>query len=263
MEIYSQSISREKAHELVNAKRKLPIDAVSFINQGWETVQKDGNYVGFAAINFVIGAALGIIPYVGDVISNLLSLLLGPGYHMYYHNNKHHQTRNFNNFFDGFKFAGPLILQGIISGFIMIVMLAPVIITFYTQLDPDTLEPISDASPIIMGIGALLFFVVFFVLIYLTVSWSFSQFFIIYANMEPWEAMQASRKFVAPNFFSILLLLFLEGLVLLLGMLLCCIGLFWAMPSVSLANYFVFESAFLQHADDEDGEMNEIINHLV
>ncbi|NOR56239.1 MAG: hypothetical protein GQ531_08530 [Sulfurovum sp.] len=73
--------------------------------------------------------------------------------------------------------------------------------------------------------------------IYLAVAYMFVLPLIVDKNMGIWEAMEYSRKKVTQQWFKVFGLMFLLGLIVLLGAIPLGIGLFWAMPLMYICMY--------------------------
>jgi len=65
--------------------------------------------------------------------------------------------------------------------------------------------------------------------------------FIIFRGMSFWEAMEASRKVVSKNYIQVLLFLIVLGILLVVGAMICLVGLLVAVPIYFLAVYSAFE----------------------
>ncbi len=113
----------------------------------------------------------------------------------------------FENFFDGFKYFAALLLFSLVS--------------------------------------TLLIFVGFLALIlpgiYLSVGYIFTPFFIVFRKMDFWQAMEASRKLVHPQWFSIFGFLLVLALINLLGFLALGVGLLITVPLSYCALYAAFD----------------------
>ncbi|MGK0389763.1 MAG: hypothetical protein ACI94Y_002508 [Maribacter sp.] len=261
MNDYRGSLSKEKVRQVIDRQEKFSIDATGYISQAWDMVQKDqGNYIGFGAVSMLISGAVGVIPYIGNILSGLVSAVLNPGFYIFSFKKKYDQHPDFNTFFEGTKHTGALIAELLIVSLISIIAIAPAGIIFAFSVDWDT-GMLNDPSGLMIGLMAIFGLIAFVILFYLTVSWIFAPQFIIFADMGPWEAMEASRKLVAPNFGEVFILLILTGLLTIAGLLLCCIGLFWAIPTVQTTNFLVFDDIF--KLGEEMDETDSIIEHLL
>jgi hypothetical protein len=80
--------------------------------------------------------------------------------------------------------------------------------------------------------------------IYLLVSWTFVLPLIVDKKLDFWPAMELSRKVVAKHFWAILGLMFVVTLVEILGLLLCCVGVFVTKPIGRAAVLYAYEDIF-------------------
>ena len=113
----------------------------------------------------------------------------------------------FEHFFDGFQHFIRLILLMIVQG-------------------------------IVVFIGFLFFIIPG---IYLLVAYYFAPFFVIFGNMDFWEAMDTSRKLVHREWFSILGLILILGIINFLGVLAFGVGILFTMPVTYCAMYAAFD----------------------
>ena len=113
----------------------------------------------------------------------------------------------FENFFDGFKHFAALLLFSLVSTVLIFV-------GFLALILPG---------------------------IYLSVGYIFTPFFIVFRKMDFWQAMEASRKLVHPQWFSIFGFLMVLALINLLGFLALGVGLLITVPLSYCALYAAFD----------------------
>jgi len=113
----------------------------------------------------------------------------------------------FEHFFDGFKDFIQLTLLMIVQG-------------------------------IILFFGFLLFIIPG---IYLAVCYYFAPFFIVFGKMDFWGAMENSRKMVHREWFSVLGLLIVVGIINFLGALAFGVGVLFTIPVTFCASYAAFD----------------------
>ena len=83
--------------------------------------------------------------------------------------------------------------------------------------------------------------------IYLMVAWLlFGPLLILDKRLDFWPAMELSRKVVSRHWWQLFGLFLLCLLMLLGGMLLCCVGFFIALPIVTAATVYAYEDIFGQ-----------------
>ncbi len=96
-------------------------------------------------------------------------------------------------------------------------------------------------STLLMGVGFL-----FCILpgIYLAVSWIFSVPLVMDKKLDFWPAMELSRKVVTRHWWLMLGFLIVCGLIVIAGLLACCIGVFVTSAIAQAALMYVYEDIF-------------------
>ncbi|NLA23798.1 MAG: hypothetical protein GX879_02420 [Bacteroidales bacterium] len=179
-----------------------------YFDSGMQLFRKNiGEFVAYGAIIAAIAMSLSFLPTIGSLIFSLISIVFTAGFYFVANNVLREEPIKFEQFFQGFKFAGELIL-------------AQVLISIFTF------------------IGFLLLIIPG---VYLAVSYSFTSFFIIFMKYSSWEAMEWSRKIVAIKFWPIFGLVLLMGLINLAGALFCGLGLLFTLPYTACITYSAFE----------------------
>jgi uncharacterized membrane protein len=177
------------------------------INKAWAILNKDiGSFIGFTAIYLAINVVLGLIPFVGSLASIVINAPLGIGFAIVTSKIMNEEAYTFNDFFKGFDYVGQLFLGGLVSG-------------------------------IFAFLGFLLLIIPG---IYLGIAYSWVSIIIVFAGYEFWDAMEASRKVITKQWFSIFLFLIVFGFINLAGMLVCGIGILVTLPLTSIAVFVLF-----------------------
>lgn len=193
--------------EAVNDRYSMDIS--SLIGQGIDGFKQNAwNYVLFTLVLVAINVALAMIPFLGSLASMVISPPLNAGYIFVAMKIHRGEEVTFNNFFDGFKAPfGNLVLLGLISG-------------------------------ILTGVGFLFCIIPG---IWLAISWGIAVPMVLFIKSEFWDAMEASRKVVAVNFWGWLgfLIVAILGLVI-FSLITCGLGLLIAIPVFSLSIFYAF-----------------------
>ncbi|MGH7969666.1 MAG: glycerophosphoryl diester phosphodiesterase membrane domain-containing protein, partial [Limisphaerales bacterium] len=99
-----------------------------------------------------------------------------------------------------------------------------------------------------MGLMVLWAFLGFIILVipvmYLSISWIFSLPLIIDRQMDFWPAMSASRRMVGKHWWSVFALLVVCGLLNIVGLVACCVGIFVTAPLAFGAMMYAYERIF-------------------
>ena len=80
--------------------------------------------------------------------------------------------------------------------------------------------------------------------IYLGVAWIFTEALVIDKKLEFWPAMELSRKVVSGHWWSFLLMLLVAFGLSLVGLLVCCVGIYVAQPVILAALAYAYEDIF-------------------
>jgi uncharacterized membrane protein len=183
------------------------------IGDGIELFKKDiGNFIIFTLVVLAINLGLGLIPIVGSLATLVIGPPLTVGYFFVADKIRKGEPYTFNNFFDGFKAPfGQLIVLSLISS-------------------------------ILIFVGALLCIIPG---IWLGVSYTIANCILIFNKLEFWDAMEASRKVVAKNwwlFFGTLIVMGLGGLLVVV--LTCGLGALLVAPVMVLTIYGIYIKIF-------------------
>ena len=80
--------------------------------------------------------------------------------------------------------------------------------------------------------------------IYLTVAWYFAIPLVIDRNLDFWPAMQLSRRLVSTHWFIVFAAMLVFGLVAMIGIIACGIGILVTMPVGTIALMYAYETIF-------------------
>jgi len=80
--------------------------------------------------------------------------------------------------------------------------------------------------------------------IYLSVAWYFAMPLVIDRRMNFWASMELSRKMVTRHWFMIFAFLIVYGLLVIAGLIACCVGIFVTMPIGFAALMYAYETIF-------------------
>lgn len=198
-------------------ENEINFDFSKYFIRGWEIFIKNiGHYVGFTAIfvsTYLINSLIARGIPAGDSILNLITAppLTAGIYIAFYKSLKN--KFNFNNFFEGFNHFIPLLIYSILSSVL-----------------------------IIAGVFALII-----PGIYLSVAYSFSIFFIVFHNLNYWQAMEFSRKLITKKWWSFFGLFLVLGILNALGLMLLIIGVLFTLPFSYAVIYAAYEDIIINN----------------
>jgi len=251
------------------------VDVFDFIRQAWELFRQDpGKYIGFSLILFVVylieqifgvlldpekygGAyqyhspemypAMALVLIVISVVLSLLTIPLNVGFSIVGFKQMSDQKPDFSDFFHGYRYWTSLIASALVQGVIVFIVLfvVAIVAVFIREFARNTF--LHDIATLFVLLMLLLFLVS---LIYITVIYIFSQMLIIDRRLGFWQAMELSRKVVSKQWFSVFGLVFIVGLLNILGALAFIVGLLITVPVSNLALAVAYRDIFgLQSSD--------------
>ncbi|MGG6296216.1 hypothetical protein ACQ4M4_17645 [Leptolyngbya sp. AN02str] len=188
------------------------VDIGKYLRRGWEILKQNlGIYIGITLLLFVFFAALNLLPERLRGLSSLASIVItGPiygGLYLVAFKTIKQRASSFSDFFRGFNNFLPLFLVNLLTG-------------------------------ILIGIGFALLIIPG---LYLAVSYLFAIPFVVDRRFDFWEAMETSRKLISKRwfgFFGFLIVLFLINMV---GALLVGIGMLVTAPLTTCAIAAAYE----------------------
>jgi hypothetical protein len=203
-----------------------------------------GIYVAFTLVYIAISMAGGLIPYVGNAIGLLVNPALVAGFIYYGRAQYVNDHRDFNTFFGGFRQPQwiALVLQNVLANLFMIAAVAAVVLPFFYSPIIRILEelqhienlPQDEVAAVIMGLWSpelsLALIIGLMVAIIVSTFICLAPYFIIYRSLSFSEAMYSSLRVVKMRFFGFLGLIIILWLIMILGVMLCCVGFLAAFP---------------------------------
>lgn len=211
------------------------------LKTGWDLIK--GQYwlfVGMSTVGLLIGS---LVPF---------GILLGPlmcGIYLSLFQYRRGQNVEFGNLFKGFDYFGESLIATLFHYIPMVVIIVPFYIVMYGGLfvvmasagggEPDPARFIGFfAVLVVMGIVMAL------LLIVISVLFICSYPLIVERKLSGIEAVKLSARAGLANFWPLLGLLLLNGLLGLGGLLLCYVGLFLVLPVTFAANAMAYEQIF-------------------
>ncbi|HOQ56537.1 MAG TPA: GYF domain-containing protein [Verrucomicrobiota bacterium] len=202
--------------------------------------------IGLALLCLILFSRLTHTPFVG-IAGTLVNLIItGPltgGVLYFLLKNIRRQPTGISDVFAGFRRAFGQLLLGYVVMIILIylAMLPGVALMVWPLLTLARQQAVA-AGPIFV---ALLGFICLIVpAIYLSVSWTFLLPLIIDRQMKFGPAMKASRRMVGKHWWQVFGLVAVCGLINVVGLLFCGVGIFLTLPIALGAILYAYESIF-------------------
>lgn len=228
-----------------------------YIGKGFKLFGNDaGSYIGYTLVSFVIGFVIGLIPFLGTLAGLVINPALNGGWFIFAQKHQKGGQRSFSNFFDGFKNPPwiQLVLGSLVSSIFVAIAACIIVLPGVLFVGADFIMDImalrgsTDPDEIMGIVGAVFTGKILLIVLLATVIgamvaalYIFMPCFIIFRGMSFWDAMEASRKVVSKNYIQVLLFLIVLGIMLIVGAMVCLVGLLVAVPVYFLAIYSAFE----------------------
>jgi hypothetical protein len=238
------------------------------LSDGWRLVSKHlGYYIGAGVITVIITMGVGLLPYAGSLINNLIvnPCFAASAIFITWRISKGYAWTDFGDMFKGFEYATPVIISTLIQSCILVVIgflcffsLIPQLVDLW-QLSQGSgaFQNQEEISALFRSIffnprNILLFSLFMLATLLLSAVWAFKIHFIIVYSMDAWSAMELSRKVTTPNLLKMVGLFIIIGLIVVVSALPCGIGLLFSLPLSIGAIYSAF--AQITGSDQADGE---------
>lgn len=238
-------------------------DLGNYISQGFALFQKSaGNFIGFAFLAGMIIVIASLIPLIGSLLTNLvLTPALMVGGYLAAHKLNQDEPLDFGTFFRGFDYLGQLALAALVTNLIILACFIPILLVWYMGGSLNFfwelyLNPLAEPEVPSFPLWSLLLLAP---VLYFSIAYSWSYHFIVFYEMEFWDAMETSRKVIGKQWGLFFLFLFILGLLVGLGVLLFFVGVLVTFPILICANYAAFAevTGLLEEAEDD------LVEHLI
>ena len=245
-------------------ERDYALDIMGCFSGGWDLLKDNFGVLWVAVIvyfgiEFAVGL-LGAIPLLGWVfkVANFVAsgAFVGGILYLYVRVNRG-EPATMGDMFAGFgKAFGHLFLATLVQGFFAVLCMIPLIVVAIMKFMPlmmqlKDLQPGTQPSPelindLVASLGTILpiLLVCSLPTIFLTTCWKFTLPLIMDKQMDFWTAMKTSWKMVMKHWWAVFGLLVLIGLLNLVGLLACCIGLLFTVPLGYAALIKAYETIF-------------------
>jgi hypothetical protein len=201
------------------------------INEGYAIFKPNmSSMIGVGLVYLAIQVALNIIPFAG-IITLFINGPLYAGLFIVALDAASGNSPKVGRMFDGFSDFLKYFLLYIVTALIIAVPAVIMIIVMAVTMSLSGIALDGTEPEIGQMIPLLLIMVIGLVVVIFVAAWYvFAYLFAINQNMDFWPAMEASRKLVFTVPGGIIGLMFMEGLIMILGILAFGVGIFLAFP---------------------------------
>jgi len=212
-----------KLETLLNRNYEVKIG--KYISRGFEIFKLNlGGFIGFFFLIALITLVLNLIPILGSIASSVIGAPLGAGFTFVGLAVIRRQPYTFQDFFKGLsnKYFLQIFLVSLVGG----------------------------------AITALGLFLLILPGIYISVCYVFALQIAINWELDFWEALEASRKLISRNWFSMFGFVFVLGLINIGGALLLGVGIFFTAPLTICALLVAYDDILGNNSDPILDSMN-------
>lgn len=229
-------------------ERDYRLDIGGLINSGIELLKRDFSIIfPVTAVFLAIQLGIGVfssIPIVGALVSLASVVVQGPllaGVYIVLLRRIRHEPADVGMVFSGFgNRTGQYILASLIPGLLSLVASLPGIVMLILGIVFT-----SNRTPIV-GVPLIVFgaIVILFIALYFGISWAFTLPLVVDKKIDFWSAMQLSRAMVMKHFWAVTGLALMVGIINIVGLAFCFVGLFLTVPVTMAALLYAFETIF-------------------
>ena len=241
------------------------------ISDGWKLVSQHlGYYIGAGVITVIISMIVGFIPVGGSILNNLVvsPCFAASAIFITWRVSKGYGWTDFGDMFKGFSYATPVLISTLIQSFLIVLIgllcffsLIPQLVDLWelsqgsgAYQNQDEIAPL--AQSIFFNTKNILMFCLFILaILLLTAVWAFKIHFIVVYKMDAWPAMELSRRVTAPNLLRLVCLFIIIGLIVIVSVLPCGIGLLFSLPLSIGAIYSAFAQITGSDQPDDSNDM--------
>ena len=219
--------------------RRKAVEPVACIKAGWNLIRNQyWLFVGIAVVGILVGS---VVPF---------GILLGPmmcGIYLALFKTRRGQAIEFGDLFKGFDYFGDSLIATLLHLIPIMVVFVPSYIVFYIGiffLMPRNGDPDPSAMLGFFGLFAVFWIVMMVLLILVSVGFTFAYPLIVDRRLSGLNAVKLSIKAGMANFWPLLGMLLLNGLLSLGGALFCYVGAFLVVPIGFAAIATAYEQVF-------------------
>jgi uncharacterized membrane protein len=219
--------------------RRGVVQPIYCIKTGWGLLRDQyWLFVGMAAVAILLGS---LVPF-GIILGSMMC-----GIYMALFRRRRGEIVEFGILFKGFDYFGESIVATLIHYVPIVMVIVPFYIVLYGGLFLITQQGGEPNSSAVFGFFAVILVLVLIMMvliILISVIFTFSYPLIVDRKLSGLDAVKMSARGALANFWPLLGLLFLNGLLGFAGVLLCYVGVFLALPVGFAAIGVAYEQVF-------------------
>ncbi len=238
-----------------------------YIGKGFDLFKKNmGGFILFTVVFIVVYVVINFIPVIGAIANALIiSPVLLVGAYLVAHKVDEGQATEFSDFFKGFDFVKQLAMTALFQSVIIYASLIPFALAVQnTGIFQWYMEAATNPMGAMDSMPELPMWSVILIApaIYLSIAYSWSYLFVAFYNMRFWDAMESSRKLISKKWLTIFAFSIVIGLIVGVGAILLCVGIFATLPAALCMQYAAFKDVTQLERDSETSG-DDLEQHLV
>ncbi|HJT66952.1 MAG TPA: hypothetical protein VJ749_10890 [Pyrinomonadaceae bacterium] len=227
--------------------RRNVVEPIACISAAWAMVKEQyWLFVGMCAVGLLIS---GAVPF---------GILTGPmmcGLYMAFLNIRRGRPIEFGTLFKGFDYFGPSLVATMLHVLPILAIVIPAYFLFYVGMFVSIAaqggdEPNPAAFMGVMGFFILFWIAMMIVIIFISIGFTFAYPLIVDRKLSGLDAVKLSFKAALANFWRLLGMSILTGLLALAGLVLCYVGIFLVFPIIYGSIAIAYERVFGLSEDD-------------
>ncbi len=215
------------------------VDPIECIKAGWELVKPHyWLFVGMAFIAYAIGQAVPLI-LMGPMMAGFYFVLFAA---------RRREPIEFAALFKGFEFFGPSLVATLLHMLPVMAIIIPTYLLFYVSIFVAAAAQSQSQNPAgMLGVFFTFFLVmivIFVLIIIISVGFTFAYPLIVDRRLNGLDAVKLSFKAGLANFWRLLGMMLLTGVMVTVGMAFCIVGMFLVLPISYAAIAAAYEQVF-------------------
>lgn len=225
------------------------VEPVQCIKAGWALVKdRYWLFVGMCAVALLISSAVPLGILLGPMMCGLNLALL---------KQRRREPVEFGDLFKGFEYFGQSVIAALLYIVPIMAIVIPAYFVFYVGMilslaaQGSSGEPNPAAALGVLVMFSLFVLVLMVIVLIISVGFTFAYPLIVDRKLAGFDAVKLSFRAAMANFWRLLGMMILTGLLGLAGTLLCYVGMFLALPISYAAIDIAYEQVFgLRNLED-------------
>lgn len=218
------------------------VEPMTCLKEGFDLIKNQyWFFVGMCFVAILVGSA---VPF---------GILMGPmmcGMYMTFFMKRTGQPIEFATLFKGFDYFGQSVIATLIHVVPIVIIIVPAYLLFYVGFAISLAAGGSgdEANPMFafgfLGFMIVFWLVIFVIIILISIAFTFSYPLIVDRQLKAVDAVKLSARAAMANFWKLLGLSLMSGLMSFVGALCCYVGVFFVFPIAYAALAIAYEQVF-------------------